>query len=144
MVYSESPYKSGAPDKQMGLSRWSNSNFEYGRKVLNSGLEGARSGREAFLDGRSLTPFLSESVRNSWMPAVVGACIGVLSSFPENRHKSMSKVLAHGLFGAALGWSVGFAWNSRRLTESIASGARKGISKVCDEHWLENHPIDYA
>ena len=128
----------------MGLSRWSVSNLEYGRKVLNSGLEGARSGREAFLNGRSLTPFLSESVRNSWKPAVVGACIGVLSSFPENRNRSINKMLVHGLLGGALGWSVGLAWRSRRLTESVANGAMQGIGRVRDERWLKNHPIDYA
>src|ERR1700751_3389175 len=46
----------------MNLREWSESEVEYGRKVLNSGLAGARSGRETFLKRRPLTPFLSEAV----------------------------------------------------------------------------------
>jgi hypothetical protein len=48
------------------------------------------------------------------------------------------------LLGGALGFGVGVAWESRRLTTSVASGAAKSISKVRDEHWLEKNPIDYA
>jgi hypothetical protein len=128
----------------MDLRKWSRSNLEYGRKVLNSGLEGARSGREAFLHGESLTPFLSESVHNTWKPAAFGVCVGVLSGYPGTRNKSISRVLACGLAGGAVGFCVGIAWKSRRLTESVADGALRSISKVRDEHWLESHPIDYA
>jgi hypothetical protein len=46
--------------------------------------------------------------------------------------------------GSAIGLSLGLAWKSRRLTESMASGALQRIGKVRDEHWLESHPIDYA
>ena len=128
----------------MGLRKWSTSNLEYSRKVLNSGLEGARSGREAFLHGRSLTPFLSESVNNAWRSAVVGACLGVFSSIPGNRHRTVSRVLTCGLVGSAIGFGIGFTWRSRHLTESIACGALRNMGRVRDEHWLESHPIDYA
>lgn len=128
----------------MGLRKWSTSNLDYSRKVLNSGLEGARSGREAFLHGRSLTSFLSESVRNAWKPAVIGACLGVLSSCPGNRQKSLIRLLTCGLAGGALGFGAGVAWKSRRLTTSVADGAMRKIGKTRDEHWLEMHPIDYA
>jgi hypothetical protein len=74
----------------------------------------------------------------------MGACIGVLGSIPGNRHKSTSRVLACGVLGGAIGFSVGIAWKSRLLTESITSGALRSIGKVRDEHWLESHPIDYA
>jgi hypothetical protein len=73
----------------------------------------------------------------------VGACIGVLG-VSGNRHKSISKVLTHGIVGAAIGLGVGIAWRSRHLTERIANGALQNIGKVRDEHWLESHPIDYA
>jgi len=128
----------------MGLRKWSKSNFEFGRRVMNSGLEGARSSREAFLQGKSVVPFLSESVHNTWKPAVVGVCVGVLSSYPGTRNKSINRVLACGLAGGAVGFCVGIAWKSRRLTESVACGALRSIRKVSDEHWLESHPIDYA
>ena len=128
----------------MGLRSWSTSNLEYGRKVLSSGLEGARSGREAFLQGGCLTPFVRESVCHVWKSAVVGACVGALGSMSRNRHRSVSRTLAYGVMGSAVGFGLGLAWKSRRLTESIASGALQSIAKVRDEHWLESHPIDYA
>ena len=53
----------------MTVSEWSQLEAEYGRKILESGLEGARSGREAFLDGKPLTPVLSVSLRNGLKPA---------------------------------------------------------------------------
>jgi hypothetical protein len=128
----------------MGVREWSKSEVEYGRKVLDSGLDGARSGREAFLDGRSLTPFLSESVRNALKPAALGACLGVLSGFPGNRRRSVARVLGLGLLGGAIGFGAGVVWENRRLAASVARGALRNIDRVRDEHWLERHPIDYA
>jgi hypothetical protein len=127
----------------MGFRQWSKTEVEYGRRVLNSGLEGARSGREAFLDGRSLTPFLSDSVRNALKPAALGAVLGVLGGFSGN-HRSVGKTLAFGLLGAAIVFGAGLAWESRDLTANAAASAWKNIRKVRDEHWFETHPIDYA
>ena len=128
----------------MGLRTWSRSEVEYGRKVLNSGLEGARSGREAFLSGRPLTPFLSESVRNAWKPAAIGAGIGVLGSCSGSWRKSIGRVLTFGLLGGAVGFGAGLVWQNRRLVASATRGALRNIDKVRDEHWLEKNPIDYA
>ena len=83
----------------MELRNWSKSEFEYGRKILNSGLEGARSGREAFLNGRPLTPFLGE-VSSQCLEACrrwsVHWRVGRLS---QNRHRSVSRALAYGFVG---------------------------------------------
>jgi hypothetical protein len=128
----------------MDLRRWSKSNAEYGRELLHSGIEGARSGREAFLNGESLTPYLSESVRGALKPAVLGACVGVLGSYPGSRNKSIIRKFVYGLLGGAIGFGAGLAWESRDLTASAAGGALEKIGKVRDEHWLANHPIDYA
>ncbi len=128
----------------MALRKWSKSNLDYGRKVLNSGLDGARSGREAFLQGSPLAPFLNESVRHAWEPAALGACIGVLGSYSGNPHKSISRAFAYGFLGGAIGFGAGVAWGSRRLTASVARGALRNIDRVRDEHWFEGHPIDYA
>ena len=128
----------------MGLRTWSRSEVEYGRKVLNSGLEGARSGREAFLSGRPLTPFLSESVRKAWTPAAVAAGIGALGSCSGKKQKSIGRVVAFSLLGAAIGFGAGIFWENRRLVASAAGGALRNIDKVRDEHWLEKNPIDYA
>jgi hypothetical protein len=71
----------------MGVREWSKGNFEYGRKVLNFGLEGAHSGREAFLEGRPLTPFFRESICNAWTPTVIGACLGVRIRLSRRCHR---------------------------------------------------------
>lgn len=130
----------------MSLREWSKSEAEYGRKVLGSGLEGARSGREAFLNGRPLNTFLSESVREALKPAVLGACIGFLSRyrFSGKRHKSIGRGLGLGWLCGVIGFGAGFAWSSRRLTAKMASEVRRNVGRARDEHWLEEHPIDYA
>lgn len=128
----------------MVFSNWSRSEFEYGRRLLNSGLEGAQSGREAFLNGRSLTPFLTEAARNSLKPASVGACVGILSAYRGNEHRSISRILGFGFLGSLIGFASGVAWESRDLAASIAANALTNIDKARDERWLEKNPIDYA
>ena len=128
----------------MNLHEWSESEVEYGRKVLNSGLAGARSGREAFLNGRPLTSFLNEAVRDAATPAALGALMGMLGSFPGHKHRSANKTLVFGLLGWAIGLGIGVAWQSRCLTRCAATSAWRNIGRVRDEHWLETHPIDYA
>ena len=128
----------------MEIRNWSKSEVEYGRKVLNSGLAGARFGRESFLNGRPLTPFLSRAVRNASRPAAAGAILGVLGSYPGERNRSANRALTFCFLGWAIGLGVGIVWQSRRLTACVASGALKNIGRVRDEHWLERHPIDYA
>jgi hypothetical protein len=103
-----------------------------------------RSGEEAFLSGKSLTPFLGKSVQNALKPAVLGACIGVLGSYPGYRQKSICRALAYGLLGGVIGLGAGFAWESRRLAASVAGSALRSIGRVRDEHWLTKHPIAYA
>jgi hypothetical protein len=124
--------------------KWSKSNIDYGRKLLSSGLEGARSGREAFLNGKPLSPFLGESVRHVLKPAAFGLCIGVLGGYRGNLRRSGRRVFAYGFVGAAIGFAASVVWESRRLAASVASGSFRNIGKVRDEHWLERYPIDYA
>jgi hypothetical protein len=128
----------------MTVSEWSKSNIDYGRKLLDSGLEGARSGEGAFLHGKPLAPVLEESARHSLKPAALGALIGLLGSCAGNGRKSSDRTLLCGLLGGAIGFGVGVAWSNRRLAASVASSAFRSIGKVRDEHWLENNPIDYA
>ncbi|MGH9641659.1 MAG: hypothetical protein ACRD3Q_04485 [Terriglobales bacterium] len=128
----------------MNLGQWSKSNLEYGRKVVASGLEGARSGREAFLNGKSFTPLLGDSLWHSWKPAVAGACLGLLGGYRTNGNRSANRALAYGFLGGAIGFTAAVAWENRRLAASVARQAHKEIDKVRDEHWLERHPIDYA
>ena len=50
------PQLGQAVRQSYGLRKWSESNLEYVRKILNSGVEGARAGQEA---GRSRMAFLA-------------------------------------------------------------------------------------
>lgn len=128
----------------MTFCQWEKSSAEYGRKLLHSGLEGARSGREEFLSGKPMTPFLNESAQNAVIAAAIGASIGVLGGFAARRHNSAGRTLAYGLFGGAIGLGAGVFWESRRLTASVVAGALRNIGRARDEHWLEKNPIDYA
>ncbi len=130
----------------MDLGDWVKSNVEYGRRLVDSGLEGARSGQEEFLNGEPLAPFLSESVKASLVPAAIGACVGALVAYPIYRRRSSptTATLAYGLLGCAIGLTTGLAWKSRHLSASVASNAMKNMGKVRDEQWLSKHPIDYA
>jgi hypothetical protein len=127
----------------MTVQEWIESEVKYGRKVLDAGLEGTRSGREAFLEGKPLTPYLNDSVRKALVPAAIGTCVGALGSAASCK-RSVGRVLLFGLVGGAIGFGLGLAWESRHLTISALTTALKKISRVRDEHWLERHPIDYA
>jgi len=126
----------------MTLREWSRSNADYGRRLVSSGLEGARSGREAFLHGGALAPYVSTSFRSALGPAAIGLCLGVLGSCPKGR--SQTRAVGFALVGGVIGFAVGMAWQTRRLAASVASAVRESIERVRDEHWLEKHPIDYA
>ena len=128
----------------MHFREWSRGNADYGRKLVQSGLSGAHDAQDEFLHGEPLTPFLNESMRNAWKPAAIGVCLGVLGSYPGNRSRTTGRMLTCGLLGGLLGLVTGVAWQSRRLTGSLAHGAWRSISRVRDEHWFEKHPIDYA
>jgi hypothetical protein len=128
----------------MELRNWSRSEFEYGRRILNSALDGVRGGREAFLNGRSLTPFLREGIRSALKPAVVGACIGVLGSYTGDRYRSISRALAFGFAGWVIGLGAGVVWETRGLTARVTNSALRNVGRMRDEHWLERNPIDYA
>jgi hypothetical protein len=128
----------------MELGKWVKSNVDYGRRLVDSGIEGARSGQEAFLNGKPLTPYLSETVRDALKPAAVGLCVGMLVGYPISRRKSMANTLLYGLLGGAIGLGAGLAWENRKLSASVAGGALKHIGRVRDEKWLTKNPIDYA
>lgn len=128
----------------MDLRQWSKSNLNYSQGLVNSGLEGTRSGRDAFLHGKPLGLFLDESARSALKSAAIGACVGVLGGYSRNGHKSAGRALACGCLGGAIGFGAGLAWESHRLAASVASGALRNIGRARDEHWLESHPIDYA
>jgi len=127
----------------MNLMEWSRSNIDYGRKLVDSAVQGARQGESEFLKDESLGPYLERSTLHAIAPTIIGVCLGSLGGYLENR-RSRSRTLLCGLLGGAIGFGAGLVWENRNLTASVASGAWKSINKTRDEHWFEKNPIDYA
>ena len=128
----------------MNFMEWSKSSADYSRKLVDSAIEGARTGEGKFLKAEPLAPFLNESARRALRPAVVGTCLAVLSGYLRNNRRFTPRVLAGGLLGGAIGFGAGMIWENRELTASVVSSAWENIGKTRDEHWFENNPIDYA
>jgi hypothetical protein len=128
----------------MDVVEWSKSNVDYARKLVDSALDGARTGEGEFLKEESLTSFLSESARHALAPAAIGACLGALGGYFGTGRRSRARALVGGLLGGAIAFGAGLVWESRQLTASVASKSWNSVSKTRDEHWLEKNPIDYA
>src|SRR5664279_573939 len=128
----------------MSLGEWVKTNVDYGRRLVDSGIEGARDGQEEFFEGQSVAPFLEDVAKGAIVPAAIGAALGLVISYPLCRQKSKTAIFAYGLLGCAIGLGAGLAWESRELSASVAGNAMKKIGKVRDEQWLSKHPIDYA
>lgn len=127
----------------MNFLEWSKSNADYGCRLMDSAVEGAREGESEFLRDESLGPYLERSALRAIAPTIVGACLGLVGGHLTNRH-SRKRTLICGLLGGAIGFGIGIVWENRNLTASVASGAWKRINKTRDEHWFEKNPIDYA
>jgi len=117
--------------------------FAYGRKLINAGISGIRTGRHD-LGADSVSNCVVAAVPDSLKLAAVGACLGVLPALLMKRRSRSSTMIAFGAACGALGFLAGFSWKTRKLTSSLAHSALREVRKVNDEHWLERHPIDYA
>jgi hypothetical protein len=128
----------------MNFMEWSKSSVDYGQRLVNSALEGAREGEEEVLRDESLSPRLTESARHAMVPALIGAYLGAFGGTLGNGRRSTSRAVAFGLLGGAIGFSAALAWENREIGVSVASSAWKKIKQTRDEHWFEKNPIDYA
>ena len=117
---------------------------EYGQKLVNAGITGIRTGQDSARGAESLRKIAADAARDSLALAAIGACVGLLQSqFAEKRDRR-AKALALGALGSVLGFCVGFAWKTRKVTSSVAHSTAREVRRVRDEHWLELNPIDYA
>ncbi len=124
---------------------WVKSSFGYGRNLAGSGWEGLRLAERAALGGASVGSVLAAALRESWLPAAVGAYVGALGAALGHRRKPNYGALAGAtLLGGVIGLTTGMAWGTRRLTGDMARGARRNINAARDAHWLEKHPIPYG
>ena len=129
----------------MTTREWIESNIDYGRSLISSGLEGARFAQKKTLEGAPLGSVLIVSVCNSWMPSVIGAYVGALgASLGHRRKTNYGAILGAGLLGAVIGLTTGMAWGTRRLTGGMARGAKKSIDVARDARWLEKNPVPYG
>ena len=128
----------------MNFMEWSKSSADYGQKLVNSALEGAREGEEEFLRDKSISPLLTESARHALVPALIGAYVGAFGGSLGNGRRSTSRAIAFGLLGGAIGFGAVLAWDNREIGASVAFSALRKIKQTRDEHWFEKNPIDYA
>ncbi len=120
------------------------STVRYGRKLVNAGITGIRTGQDSVRGERPLSALAVEAARNSLALAAVGACVGLLRFYVGHRRNRVASAVALGTLGSALGFCVGFGWKTRNVTSSVAHSAARELRKARDEHWLESNPIDYA
>lgn len=106
---------------------------DYDRRLVDSAVQGARTGEREFSKRRRLVPYLFESAGRAVGPAVIGACVGIVSSYLRNGRCCASRAVAGGLLGAAIGLGAGFLWESRELTSSVASRPGR-VSEGSEKH----------
>lgn len=69
----------------MNILEWSKSKVDYGRKLVDSAVEGARRGEDEFLKDESLGRHLERSAVHAIRPTVLGACLVWLGGYSESR-----------------------------------------------------------
>lgn len=128
----------------MTFLEWSKSSVDYGRKLVNSAVVGARIGEDQFSRERVSSPCFGEAAQRAVCPAVFGVCLGALGGYLGDERRSASKAFICGFLGGVIGFGAGVLWDSRHFTAHVASSAWKNVEKTRDEHWFEKNPIDYA
>jgi hypothetical protein len=128
----------------MDSSQSITSTVRYGRDVINAGFNGVRKAVRDECQDVSPCNLALAAAKQSVKFAALGACIGLFGSLVVRRRSSLTRHIASGSLGMALGFSAGLLWNTRGLTSSIAHSAAAEIQQIQDEHWLKAHPIDYA
>ena len=119
------------------------SEMAYSRRLLEAGLKSATAA-PAGAPNATLAPELARAARGAWVPAMIGAAVGILAVYSARKSRSGRGALLAGLIGGACGFGGGVAWSSRAATSSAVRHAAKNIGAVRDEHWLQKHPIAYA
>lgn len=116
---------------------------EYGRKLINAGVCGLRTGHTEF-DPEKAHALVTKSAGESARLAIAGACLGVVPGCLLARRSRATNAALFGALGSVLGFVAAFSWKTRSLSSTLAHSAIKEVRKAKDEHWLERNPIDYA
>jgi hypothetical protein len=128
----------------MSISDKIKTNLAYGKELVESGIKGASEARKTVLAAEDKTDLVHVAVQESWQSATIGAMAGALVGVLSDEEKPTRGVIFGVLLGAAVGYASSFAWKTRPLTSAMARGAGKRISRVRDQHWLSDHPINYG
>jgi hypothetical protein len=112
----------------------------YVRELVGAGLEGIASTRQE-VHGPVFTSPAEPAV---WMPAAVGATIGIMGVRLTGRGKSPAACAWGAFLGSVIACGAALAWSSRHFTVPAARNAARSVSAARDAHWLARHPIDYA
>src|SRR5271167_4002316 len=91
------------------------SRLQYGRKLVNSGLSGLRSGRDSHLQGQPFSEALTDSARGALGLAAIGTCAALVGSYFSGRTHRRAKAVGFGVMGSVIGLAVGLAWKTREL-----------------------------
>lgn len=116
----------------------------YGRNLVSAGIAGIRRGQDAARGDQQLSAIAVDAAQRSLGLAVVGACVGLVTSCLIRGRKRMSNAIALGAVGSFVGFAAGFSWTTRKVTSNVVHSTAKEIRRARDEHWLELNPIDYA
>ena len=128
----------------MNISEKIKTNIAYGKELVESGLEGAKEGRETILAKEEKADLVSAAAQESWQAATLGALAGALFGVLTDDRKPARGVITGGLLGAVVGFAGSFAWKTRPLTSTMVRGAGKRIGSTRDQHWLTKNPVNYG
>ena len=116
---------------------------EYGRKLINAGVNGIRNGHTEFTPQKAHA-LVARSAAESAQIALAGACLAVVPGCLLARRSRAANAMLFGAVGSVLGFVAAFSWKTRSLSSSLAHSAAKEVRRAKDEHWLERNPVDYA
>lgn len=128
----------------MSLQNGSESRAQYEEKVVSCESSRAQSDQQELVCERSLLGFLADSMRSAVAPAAIGVCVGLLGSCPRKRSSSISRALAFGVLGGAIGFGASIAWEGRGVAANAAHRTSQKLGRIRDERWMKKHSIAYA
>ena len=128
----------------MSIKEKIKTNLAYGKELVESGIEGAEEARKSTLATEEKAHMIHAAAQESWQSATLGAMLGAVVGVLADDRKPARGAVFGGLLGAAAGFGGSFAWKTRPLTQAMARGAGKRITRTRDLHWLADNPINYG
>ncbi len=123
----------------MATSRFISQTLDYGRELVQAGMNGLRAGE--ILAHHSANDDIKASARHSLPAAAVGGSLALLAcTLISKRRIRVAPILVC----STAAFCADFIVRTRDIRSKMIQCAEKEMSKVRDQHWLASHPIDYA